>query len=167
MSAARRVSLLILAALPAFGQQSPFVGRVQRVSGNEVVVLTPAEPVTIYTDEKTIIWKGVDARGVLREGDTVRVRCSRGFLGRFTATEIQTRSEVSGFVARVLGPGMFELTSAQGDNSRLVYLSRKTTSLFSDLPLSDGDHLLVIGWDVGNGRMEAIRVAVYDTDVPK
>jgi hypothetical protein len=164
-----RLIVLTLTLLPLFGQQplpNPVTGAVQRVSGNEIQVLVHGQPVALFTDEKTIVWKGNESHAAIRDGDEIRARYTRGFWGKLIASEIQCRVDFSGVViAASAGTGAFEVAAASGA-TRKIYLSPKTEFGVGGRRLNDGDHVLVVGWDLGYGRMEAVRIAIYDTDAP-
>jgi len=153
----------MLAASPA----SPVTGFVQSVSADEITIVVDSQLLTLRADDKTSVWKGALFHDLtpLRAGDAVKVRFRSDFFGRLIATEIEARVRFTCTVrANLLS--RLELAHASASQYSVVDITPATRFAISPLQIEPDDEIEVVGWDTGNGRVEAERISVYNLDAP-
>jgi hypothetical protein len=164
--------ILTLAIVPAFPQDCTVIGVIDKLADAEMILKTPRGLFTIYADERTETMKDTAHRGlaVLRVGDEVSVHCDAGS-GKRKAVKIW--AAVVTFAATihyVNGDDLEVVTSQNSDSHRE---ERKIVHLYPDTALSADRRKLVadqdirvVALDVGNGAVDAARIALYNTDLP-
>ncbi len=168
------VALLFLPALAGFGGLGQsIIGTVEKVGHDQLQIKGPDGSVMLRVDEKTTVRKGKTRHDLsaLAIGDEVRVN----YYGeqQLTAVDISAKIEVSGIITEagagrmVIMPGSTAAAEAPDKKKIFVFLSRATkfgTSRRSQL--APGRRVHVVGWDAGDGVVDAERVAIYETDLP-
>jgi ABC-type glutathione transport system ATPase component len=165
--------ILALGSLPAFAQECNVIGIINKLADTEMMtVKTPRGLFTVYSDERTETMKDKASRGLslLRVGDEVSVYCDAGS-GKRSAIKIwATVVTFAATIHYINGDDIEVLTSANSDSHRE---ERKIVHLYPDTALSthrnnlvEDQDIRVVGLDVGNGAVDAARIALYNTDLP-
>jgi hypothetical protein len=167
--------LLILAILTfgsAAAEESTIIGTVLKVTGNSISVKTPRGGFLIPADDKTEVVKEKTYQDLspLKVGDEVSVHC-RNPTGKPVAMKIFANViTFSATVRYVNGDDIEVLTIPNADypkeEHRLVHIHADTAFGTSRRDLAVGQDVRIVGLDVGNGAVDASRVALYNTDVP-
>lgn len=155
-----RTRVLLLALAASFSAEAETIaGFVQSVAGTDVQVASGMERIAIHVSCCAA------QLSALRPWRQVRMQVHRGILGNLIADRIEASVAVAGVVGRAMAPNGFELI-AEGDSFHEVQLTPATQFSFGAKELPEGTAVLVTGWDVGERRIEALRIAVYNTDAP-
>jgi hypothetical protein len=176
-----QVILPMFLCLTGFSQSSglrsvaggALTGAIERIGDAEVQIKTQSQSVTVYTDHRTEVIKG---RGhyhdlsALRLGDEIRVRRDpRSDASRLTATDISADTTTfRGFIEKINPVGIEVRVEARGSGQ----LSPATfVRIYSDTKLGAGslkvgEKLHIFGWEFGDRGIDAMRIAVYNTDLP-
>jgi hypothetical protein len=167
--------LLILAIL-AFGsaaaEESTIIGTVLKVTGNSISVKTPRGGFLIPVDDRTETVKDKTYPGLsgLKVGDEVSVHC-RNPTGKPVAMKVFANVITFSATVRHVGDDEIEvLTIPNADYAReehrLVRLHPDTAFGTSRKDITVGQDVRIVGLDVGNGAVDASRIAIYNMDVP-
>jgi hypothetical protein len=165
--------ILTLGALAAFGQQSTVIGTIDHISGADLLMKTPAGSVTIHATDRTEVVKGQTYRDLspLKAGDEVSVRCEPDRYGKLMAVRIW--ASVVTFAATIQyvnGDDIEVITNPNSDSHReehrIVHLYPGTAFGTSRRDVEVGQDIRVVGLDVGDGAVDAARIAFYNTDGP-
>ena len=167
------VALLFLPAFAGFGAiGQTVIGTVEKVSTDQLQVKGPNGPVTLHLDEKARVRKGkvFHDLSALVVGDEVRVN----YYGeeKLTAVNVSAKVELSGVITEagpiriVVLPASTPDAKAPDRKTVFVFLDRTTKFGTSRSQLAVGRRIQVVGWDAGDGVVDAERVAIYDTDLP-
>jgi hypothetical protein len=170
-----KLALLILTfgALTAFGQQSTLIGTIDRLAGGEFLMKTPTGSFTIHTNDRTEVLKDRTYHDLspLKAGDEVSVRCEPDRNGKLAAIRIW--ASIVTFAATihyVNGDDIEVVTNPNFDSHReehwIVHLYPDTVFGTSREDVEVGQDIRVVGLDVGNGAVDAARIALYNTDAP-
>jgi hypothetical protein len=159
-----RFALLAFLAAGAFGQE--LTGVIRTLGADELQMGDAWAPVTVHAGDDTIVCTGKESHGLLalRVGDEVRVRFHEDASHRWIADSIETWATVSGTVwesslgALKVGPSPIR--------TRLVHLDASTKFGIGPRPPRLGQEVHIVGWNVGDGEIDAERVAIYNTDLP-
>lgn len=167
------LTIISFGSLPAFGQQSTVIGTINRLADNEISVKTPRASFTIYAGDRTEVVRGKIYRGFspLKVGDEISVRCEPNSSGKLLAVKIWANVVTfSATVKHVDGDDIEVVTISSADYSReehrIVHLHADTTFGTGRKDLSVGRDVRIVGLDVGNGAVDAARVALYNMDLP-
>ena len=159
------ILLFAILCFPAFGQM--LVGNVQKIDKDQIQVKGPARSVIFHADDKTTVVKLKKSKDLtlLVVGDEVRVN----YYGEetLTAVNISAKVTISGIIAQA---ARNHLTVSQGSTDDaastdrksgvFVFLNPATKYGVSRDQLKVGRRVHVVGWDTGDGVMEADKVAV-------
>ncbi len=160
-----RVALFVLLPASLFAQGSGpvrLVGVVDAVSGAEIRLKSGAGAVSFLTDRKTQFVKG---KSPLKPGVEISAACDTNSSGKLVATGIWTSVvSFSGTVVRVNPPEALVSSPRLGNLTVRFYPG--TMSFTSPARLKEGEQVYVVGIDVGDAAVDAVRIAVYDTDAP-
>jgi hypothetical protein len=170
-----KCALLILTfgAFAAFGQPSTVIGTIDRISGADVLIKTQAGSFTIHATDRTEVLKGRTYSDLspLKAGDEVSVRCEPDRSGKLMAIRIW--ASIVTFAATIQyvnGDDIEVITNPNSDSHReehrIVHLYPGTAFGTSRKDIEVGQDIRVVGLDVGNGAVDAARVAFYNTDGP-
>lgn len=169
--------VLLIVAIFAFGsaaaaEESTIIGTVLKVTGNSIGVKTPRGFFLIPVDDNTQVVKDKTYQDLspLKVGDEVSVHC-RNPIGKPIAMKIwATVIAFSATVRYVSGDDIEVLTIPNADYPReehkILRLYADTAFGTSRKDLSVGQDVRIVGLDVGDGAVDASRVALYNTDVP-
>lgn len=158
------VALLFLPAVAGSGQS--VTGTIASVHQDRIELKGPDGPVTLHLGEKTTIRKGKTLHdpSALAIGDEVRVNYYGDL--QLTAVDVSAKIELSGVITEASSSRLVILPSSRGKQTVFVYLSRSTKFGTGRTQLTPGQRIHIVGWDAGDGVVDAERVAVYETDVP-
>ncbi len=176
-----QAALLALVFPAAFGalQQAPaplitVTGTVGEITDGSLQISTRIGTRIVRTGEHTEVRKGGRTyRGLaaLRAGDAIAVRCPDTIAAgaeklvavRLTADVVTFRGILQDVAAGYIdvGPGSRSVRA----NVRRVRLSADT-EYGGTRRLAIGQEVHIVGWDFGDGGIEATRIAVYNTDLP-
>jgi hypothetical protein len=168
---ALRFTLVLLPALAAAGQQAapaPLLCTVETVVGSRLQVKTAAGPLTLYADSRTEVWKGSVSHDLrpLSSGVQVAPRYHEDAAGKLVLDKVWADvAEFSGVVAKVSGD-CFDVRPNREGASRPACFSRDTAFSTSAKDLTAGQEVRVIGLDLKNGKIQAARITIYNTDLP-
>src|SRR5262249_17974684 len=102
----------------------------------------------------------------LKVSDEISVRCTPDAAGQLVALKIWAGVvQLTGTVKELRGEEI-EIQTAPGDERRTVYLSPDTAFGANRADLAPGKQVRIVGLDIGNGAVEASRVALFNTDLP-
>ncbi len=170
-----KLALLILAILTfgsAAAEESTIIGTIYKLTRNQVSVKTPRGFFTIPADDHTETVKDKSYPGLssLKVGDEVSVHC-RNPTGKPIATKVFANVITFSATVRHVGDDEIEvLTIPNADYAReehkIVRLYPDTAFGTSRKDLSVGQDTRIVGLDVGNGAVDASRVAIYNMDAP-
>jgi Domain of unknown function (DUF5666) len=165
--------ILTFGSLAVFGQQSTVIGTIDRLAGGELLMKTPRGAFTIHANERTEVLKGQTYHGLspLKAGDEISVRCEPDRNGKLMAVKIW--ASVVTFAATIQyvnGDDIEVVTNPNSDSHReehrIVHLYPDTAFGASRKGVVVGQEVRVVGLDVGNGAVDAARIALYNTDAP-
>jgi Domain of unknown function (DUF5666) len=169
--------VLLIVAIFTFGsvaaaEESTIIGTVSKVTGNNISVKTPRGFFLIPADDKTEVVKDKTYQELspLKVGDEVSVHC-RNPTGKPVAVKVF--ANVITFSATVRHVADDEIEVLTIPNADYAREERKILRLYADTAfgtsrrdLTVGQDVRIVGLDVGNGAVDASRVALYNTDVP-
>jgi len=173
-----RIALSAFVCLAALAQQPPpsrFIGTVEKLAGDHLQVRSGPFVYTIGLDRQTEVHKGRTYRNLspLSLEDEVSVRVRPDLVERRVAVAIW--AEVVTFRATVfsVAPDSFDIL-VQRDQApeayrrgySRVFLYPETRVSTSTRDLVVGAEVHVVGIDTGDGNIDALRIAIYNTDAP-
>jgi hypothetical protein len=169
--------VLLIVAIFAFGSavaadESTIIGTIYNLARNQVSVKTARGSFMNPADDRTVTVKDKSYPGLssLNVGDEVSIRCQTSTGKRIAVKVFANIITFSGTVRHVGDQEIEVLTIPNADYSReehrLVHLYPDTVFGASRKELSVGQDVRVVGLDVGNGAVDASRVAIYNMDVP-
>ena len=168
-----KVVLLLLSIISAFGQPSTVIGTVNRIAGGEIAIKTPRGSLTIYAAKRTEVVKDKTYHGFspLEIGDEISARCEPNVSGKLVAVKVWANVlTFSGTVKHVNGDEIEVVTIPNADypreEHRIVHLHADTAFGTNRNDVAVGQHVRIVGLDVGKGAVDASRVALYNTDIP-
>src|SRR6266566_8086710 len=172
-----KLVLLILSTL-AFGsvaaaeEQFTIIGTVYKVTHNQISVKTPRGFFLIPADDQTEVVKEKTYRDLspLKIGDEVSVHCKNP-IGKPIAAKIWATVVTFSATVRYVNDDEIEvLTIPTADypreEHRIVRIHADTAFGTSRKDLSVEQRVQVVGLDVGDGAVDAARIALYNTYVP-
>jgi Domain of unknown function (DUF5666) len=162
------LSILAFGSLAAVEEQFTVIGTVDKISGNQILVKTSRGSFPISAADKTEVMKDKIYHDLspLKVGDEISVRCKPDAQGKLVA--INVWANVVNFVGTVqdVRGEEIEVVTNSGNERKVVRLYPDTAFSTSRKDLSVGQDVRIVGLDVGNGAIDASRVALYNTDVP-
>ena len=162
----RFLAFLFLCAA-AFGDT--LVGTVVSIDKNQLRVKSSAGEVQLQADEKTSVIKAKVSHDLspLAVGDVVKVNFHGESPEPLVAVNIVAQVTMSGVIKESAPLRLTVAPDAKtGGTSRIVFLSPDTKYGTSKKDLTVGRKVQVTGWDVGDGAVDAEKVAIYNTDLP-
>ena len=174
-----KLASLVLSALtlvwPAQSQeQFTFIGTIDKVARTEISLKTPRGSFKIYADDMTELIKDKIYHDFspVQTGDEINVQCQPGPSGKLTAVKVW--ANVVSFPATVKEIRGEEIEVAVtsddagggGDERKTVRFYPDTVFGANRADLSVGQRVRIVGLDVGNGVVDAARIALYNTDIP-
>jgi Domain of unknown function (DUF5666) len=165
--------VLTLGSVAVFAEERHVIGAIEKLTRGEMIVKMPRASLTIYADDRTEAIKGQTYRGLspLKVGDEISVHCELNGSGKLVAVRIW--ASVVSFSATVKYVNRDDIEVIARFNSDSPREERKIVRLYPDTAFSaprkdlkEGRDLWIVGLDVGNGTVDAVRVALYNTDMP-
>ena len=153
-----RVVLIVLLSAAAFGAE--LTGRIEQTGGIAMRIRDRGQLVTIYVNKDSRV-----IGGPLSAGDEIRVDFHQDGK-RMIADRIYASITVSGTVTEMRDDEFWIETSRPRRETRLIRIRRDTVFGSSRKDLAVDAEVLVVGWDMGDGSIDAARVAIYGTDTP-
>ena len=167
------LSIISLGTPAAFGQPSTVIGSIDRITASDITVKTPRGSFTIYAGNRTEVLKDKTFRDFspLKVGDEISARCEPNSSGKLVAIKLWANVVTfSATVKYIDGDDIEVLTIPNAEYSReehrIVHLYPDTAFGTSRKDLSVGQRVQVVGLDVGDGAVDAARIALYNTYVP-
>jgi hypothetical protein len=166
-----KLALLILtlgSLVAAVEEQFTFIGAIDKLGRNEIIIKTPRGPFKIYADNKTEVAKdkAYSDFSPLKAGDEISVRCRPDGSGKLVALKVFAKAvNFPGTVKDVRGEEI-EVVTGTGDEHKIVRLYPDTVFGTNRSDLTPAKQIRVVGLDIGDGKVDASRVALYNTDVP-
>ena len=172
-----KLAFLILSTL-AFGSvaaaedQVIIVGTISKLAHNQISVRVPSGFFVIPADDRTEVVKEKTYRDLspLRVGDEISVHC-RNPAGKPIAAKIWANVVTFSATVKYINGDEIEVVTIPNadyakEEHRIVHLHAHTAFGTSRKDLSVGRDVRIVGLDVGDGAVDAARVALYNTDVP-
>jgi len=164
-----RACILLFAflSLPLPGQT--IIGTVEKIDKDQIQVKSRDGVVTLHVDEKTKIRKGaiVNDASALKQGDEVRATCYGE--DTLTAVNVSARVVFSGVISessethiKVIPDATTDEAATMGKGPVFVFLERGAKSAKSSPRLAVGQRVDVIGWDSGDGIVDADHVSISE-----
>ena len=175
-----RLPCLLFALLACAGlcQQtrlpSALTGTVEKMVGGVLYINTGQQSFAVRTDDRTVVWKdrreqGVSAGAV---GEKVRIRMGTRPLGEDVATRVSAAMVTFSGVAGQLSPVVGRLSAAAHGSAvgRRFRVGNREVCITLETAIGLGQPfeekmVHVMGWDFGDGTVDATRIAVYNTDL--
>lgn len=158
-----KLALLVLSLgflSAAVEEQFTIIGTVDKIARNQISVKTARGSFPVSIDEKT------EVVSPLKPGEEISVRCQPDASGKLLAVKVFTTVvNVSGTVKDVRGEEI-EVVTTSGDERKIVRLYPDTVFGTNRSDVTAGKQVRIVGLDVGNGSVDAARVALFNTDVP-
>jgi hypothetical protein len=168
------LSALTLVSLAPCQEKFTFVGTIDKVSRNELTIRTSRGPVKMFANRTTEVVKDKSYHDFapLKTGDEISVQCQPDASGKLVAVKVW--ANVVSFPATVKELRGEEIevavtndeTGGGGDQRKIVRFYPDTIFGTNRADLSVGQRVRIGGLDVGNGVVDAARIALYNTDVP-
>jgi len=164
---------LLIACLASAIIGPTVTGTVEKIDKDQLQLKTSDGIVTLHVDERTIIRKGriTNDLSVLTVGDEIRATCYGQ--GIPIAADISAQVKFSGTVTeaspvhmKIIRDSATAAAATEKKSTVFVYLEPATRFGASPKRLLVGARVNVVGWDAGDGVVDAEKVAIYDTDVP-
>ncbi len=151
----------VFVLLPAIAFGAELTGRVEQTSDIAIRVWNGNKLITVYTSRATEIVRGKSPA----PGDEIRVEFHQDGK-KIVADRVYPSITVSGTVTELNEHVFWIVTSPPQSQTRLVRIWRDTVFGTSRKHLEVDREVLVVGWDVGDGSIDAARIAIYGTDTP-
>jgi hypothetical protein len=174
-----KTAILPLLYLAAFAQQpSPLtlIGTIEKVFGREIHVRSGQKSITLYADDRTTVSRDSISHdlSLLNSGDEISVRYAGDGSGRLIVSRIWAKVTTFRGVVKQVGPDRLVVgigrgplaTSALKVADRVVRTYPETVFTPGSRGAATGQHIEITGLDLGNGEIDAVRIAVYNTDLP-
>ncbi len=171
--------ILSLLSMAAFAQQpSPraLIGTVEKVLGREIQVRSGQESVTLYADDRTTVSRDAVYRDLspLKSGDEICVRYAADSSGKLVALSIWAKVTTFRGVVKQVTPGRLvvgvsrspQMGPALKASDRVVHTYPETVFSPGSRGAATGQELDITGMDLGNGEVGAVRIAIFNTDLP-
>lgn len=153
-------------------------GTVEKIEKETIQLKGPNGTVAIHTDEKTTVRKGKTTHDLstLAVGDEIRanfygddVKTAVDISAKVTLSGLITAMSTSNFTLVPAGggqPSAEDASTADRRSGVFIYLPAGVKLGVSRSQLTVGKRVHVVGWDAGDGVVDADRIAIYDTDTP-
>ncbi len=171
------LGLLYLAACTSEPASARLIGTIEKLAGNELQIGLGTKAVTLSADRKTEVHKGRTDHtlSALRVGDEVSVSFRKDASGKMIAVAIWANRVSFHAVIHSVTPASFDILTHPDTNPESAYrkgysrvfLYPQTKFGTSERDLIEGRDVHVVGLDVGGGNIDALRVAILNTDVPR
>lgn len=151
----------------AFGDT--LVGTVVSVDKNQLRIKSSTGEVQLQADEKTSVIKAKTFHDLspLAVGDVVKVNFHGESPEPLVAVNIVAQVAVSGVIKESAPLRLTVVPDSKTEATpRIVFLSPDTKYATSKRDLTAGRRIQVTGWDVGDGAVDAEKIAIYNTDLP-
>ncbi len=163
-----RICLLLFTILSVPAVSQTLRGTVAKIDKDQLEVKGPDGVVSFTVDEKTTIakLKKCNQLSTLAVGDEVRVNYYGE--GAFTAVNISAKVAISGTVTEA-GPNHLKvLPDAPGDQKTTVFIFLDVSGKLGPNrgQLVAGSRIQVVGWDTGEGIIEAEKITAPDSGRP-
>ena len=162
-----RTVILPLLYLAAFAQQpSPLalIGTVEKVFGREIQVRSGQESIALYADDRTTVSRNAVYHNLspLKAGDEISVRYAGNGSGKLIALSVWAKVTTFRGVVKQVSPGRLLV------GVRSIDAHPNPTAVFGpgSRSIATGQELQVTGLDLGNGEVDAVRIAIFNTDLP-
>ena len=160
-----RAVVLPLLYLSAFAQQpSPrvLVGTIEKVFGREIQLQSGQKSITLYADDRTTVSRDAVYHDLsaLNSGDEVSVRYTGDTPDKLVAFRIWAKVTTFRGVVKEVTPGTLLV------GMRVVRTYPETVFSPGSRSAAIGQELEITGLDLGNGEVDAVRIAVLNTDMP-
>ena len=160
-----RTVILPLLLLAAFAQQpSPLalIGTIEKVFGREIQIQSGEKSITLYADDRTMVSRDAVYHNLspLRSGDEVSVRYAGDSSGKLLALGIWAKLTTFRGVVKQVTPGRLLV------GARVVHTYPETVFGPGSRGIATGQELQVTGLDLGSGEVDAVRIAIFNTDLP-
>jgi hypothetical protein len=162
-----RTVILPLLYLAAFAQQPPpplaLIGTVEKVFGREIQVQSGERSITLHADDRTTVSRDAVYHNLspLKSGDEISVRYAGDSSGRLIARSIWAKVTTFRGVVKEVTPGRLLV------GARVVRTYPETVFSPGSRGAATGQELEITGLDLGSGEVDAVRIAIYNTDLPK
>ena len=160
----RTVSLPLL-YLAAFAQQpSPpaLIGTIEKVFGHQIQIQSGEKSITLYADDRTTVSRDAVYHDLspLSSGDEISVRCAADSSGKLIALRIWAKViTFRGVVEQVIPSRLLV-------GMRIVRTYPETAFSPGSRSAATGQEVDITGLDLGNGEVDAVRIAIFNTDMP-
>ena len=174
-----RTAILPLLTLAALAQQpSPLavVGTIEKIFGREIQVKSGQKSISLYADDRTTVSRDAVYHdlSLLKSGDEVSVRYAGDGSGKLVALRIFAKVTTFRGVVKQVTPGRLLVgvsrsplsNSALNTPDRVVHTYPETVFGMGNRGASVGQHLEINGLDLGDGQVDAVRIAIFNTDLP-
>ena len=174
-----RTVILPLLYLAAFAQQPTpltLIGTIEKVFGSEIHVRSGQQSITLYADDRTTVSRDSISHdlSLLKSGDEISVRYAEDSSGKLIASNIWAKVTTFRGVVTQVSPGRLVLgtrrsplsTSAFKAVDRVVHTYPETAFSPGIWSAAPGQYLEITGLDLGDGELDAVRVAIYNSDSP-
>ena len=173
-----RTVILPLLYLAAFAQQpSPLtlIGTIEKVFGGEMRVRSGQKSITLYADDRTTVSRDAISHNLslLKSGDEISVRYAGDSSGKLIAFSIWAKVTTFRGVVKQVAAGRLLVgvsrsplsTPALDALDRVVRTYPETVFSPGSRAAATGQHIEITGLDLGNGEVDAVRIAIYNTDL--
>ena len=167
----RCVLLIAFLSLPLLGET--IIGTVDKIDQDQLQIKSQDGIVTLHVDERTTVRKGkiLNDLSALKVGDEVRTTCYGE--GALTAANISARVTFSGVVAestqvhiKVIPDSTNDVASTGKKTAVFVFIEPGARLGKNNNRLTVGQRVHVVGWDSGDGIVDADKVTILDTELP-
>jgi hypothetical protein len=167
----RHVLLMLLLAfgsVAAVEELFTIIGTVDKIDPNQVFVKTSRGSFPISADDKTEVMKDKTYRDLspLKVGDEISIRCQPDASGKLVAKIIWANVVDFAGTVKEMRSEEIEIVTRSGDERKIIHIYPDTGFGTSRKDLTVGQDVRIVGLDVGDGAVDASRVAVYNLDVP-
>lgn len=167
------LAVFTLVSLSAFAQAptlNAVTGTIQSIVGKEFQIKTGTGLVNLYTDGETEVWKGKGYHDLspLKVDDEIRIHCRGGASDKlaFAVRISASMTTFSGVIKTASSNTLEILVNPERPEIRLVRLAPDTVFGIGKKQPTVGQEVKVAGWDFGKSGVDAVRIAVYNTDLP-
>jgi hypothetical protein len=160
-----RIVILPLVYLAAFAQQpSPraLIGAIEKIFGSEIHVRSGQKSITLCADDRTTVSKDAVYHDLspLKSGDEISVRYAGDGSAKLIALSIWAKLTSFRGIVKQVTPGRLLV------GARVVRTYPETIFGAGSRGAATGQELQVTGLDLGNGEVDAVRIAIFNTDLP-
>jgi hypothetical protein len=166
-----KLALLLLTLGPLFAaveEQFTTIGTIDKIAHNQVTVKTARGSFPISANDKTEVVKDKTYHDLspLKVSDEISIRSQPDAAGKLVAVKIFANVVNFAGTVKDVGREEIEVITNSGDERKIVRIYPDTVFGTNRSDVTAGKHVRVVGLDVGNGAVDAARIALYNTDVP-